>query len=717
MSFTKQILLGLFFGVSVGLFLGEYASSLSTAGDIYIALLQMTVLPYIVVSLVANLGRISWAESRSLLLSAIWVLGILLSLGMMMLIVIPHAFPEWQSGAFFRTALIEPSKTLDLVALYIPANPFSSLANNVVPAVVLFSILLGVGISGVPGSSGFLQGLDVIEAGLNRINKMVIKLTPIGVFAIAAGTASSISLDELSRLQAYLITYSVIALVMSFIVLPLLVSAVTPFRYRDLLSIPKDTLIMIFAAAKIIVLMPQLVENVKTLFKQYDLHDENVESGAEVLMPLAYPFPNLGTYIILMFVPFSAWYMGRSLDLSDQAIFQVASLLSSFVAPIIGIPFLLDLMHIPNDMMELFMMSTVYTDRIRVVLGAVHLLSLTVVVLSIRRGVFKWNAIALLKAIGISVLAIVISLTAVRLYLNNVMDAEYTGDKALVEMRRMDRTVPVTVYKNSLPEATVQGGEHLNRIAQIKQRGTVRVAYLAEALPFAFSNQEGEVVGFDIEMAHRLAFDLGVNLELIRVKHKDINTLFASGQIDIVMSGIAITAQRALEWEFSVSPMDFTLALLVEDHRRKEFTSLSGLQDIPNLKLGTVMSDAAFKHLLAYEVPSAELVNVSSPRAFLKGDRPSIDAIVYSAEGGSAWTLLYPAYSVVVPEPRKIKLSMAYPTPKNDIVWARFVSEWVTIKKKEGTVSALFDHWIEGKGAEDDSPRWSVIRNILHWVD
>ena len=90
---------------------------------------------------------------------------------------------------------------------------------------------------------------------------------------------------------------------------------------------------------------------------------------------------------------------------------------------------------------------------------------------------------------------------------------------------------------------------------------------------------------------------------------------------------------------------------------------------------------------------------------------------MYSAEGGSAWTLIYPAYSVVVPKPGEIKLTMAYPVPRGEREWARFVSEWIAVKQKEGSVSALFTHWIEGRGAEDLTPRWSIVRNVLHWVD
>ena len=44
-------------GVACGLFFGEYCRSLSLLGNAYIGLLQMTVLPYIVFSLIGNIGR------------------------------------------------------------------------------------------------------------------------------------------------------------------------------------------------------------------------------------------------------------------------------------------------------------------------------------------------------------------------------------------------------------------------------------------------------------------------------------------------------------------------------------------------------------------------------------------------------------------------------------------------------------------------------------
>jgi Na+/H+-dicarboxylate symporter/ABC-type amino acid transport substrate-binding protein len=716
MSFTKKILLGLTLGILTGIFFGEMTAPFSIGGEVYIGLLQMTVLPYIVVSLISNIGGISWIERRGLVVAALVVLACLLLLGVAVLAVVPMAFPVWDSASFFSASLIAAPKVIDLVALYIPSNPFASLANNLVPASVLFSIMLGIGIGGIPGKQGLLNALDVLASGLNEINKMVIKLTPIGVFAIAAGTASTISLTEVGKLQTYLVTYTVIALTLSFVVLPLLVAAVTPFRYRDLLSIPRDTLITIFATAKIIVVLPQLVENIRELFRRYDLEDDEVSHGAQILLPLAYPFPNLGTFTILMFIPFSAWYLGNNLDLSEQLAFYGSAFLSSFVAPIIGIPFLLDVLKIPSDMMELFVMSTVYTDRIRVVLGAVHLLSLAIVVLAFKRGVFKMNTARLLKALLISAMVFFGSLLGVRIYLSQALDSNYSLDQELVTMRWMDRPIPARQYNDDLPPpepALGVGG----RLATIENRGSLRVGYLKDSLPFAFRNDKGEVVGFDVEMAHHLATDLDVGLEMVRIEREDISKLFDSGQVDIVMSGLATTPTRAKQWDFGKAPMDLTLGFLVPDHQRKQYADIDALRSRKDLALGVVQSDPAFSRWVQRGLPLAKIVEIPSPRLFLRGERKDLDAVVYSAEGGSAWTLIYPNYNIVVPQNMQIKIPMGYPLPKGDTEWSRFVSMWVEMNIKNGTVDNLFKHWIGGGGAEPKEPRWSVIRDVLHWVD
>jgi Na+/H+-dicarboxylate symporter/ABC-type amino acid transport substrate-binding protein len=716
MTFTRKILTGLFIGIALGLFFGEIVAPLEAGGRIFIGMLQMTVLPYIMLSLIINLGRISWAESRGLLLTLILVFAIFLLLGAIVLLMTPLAFPPIESASFFKTSLVAAPPIIDLVKLYVPSNPFASMANNMVPAVVLFSIFVGIGLSGVPRNGALLDALDVMAEALNKINKLMIQLTPYGVFFIAASTAGTLSLDEVFRLQGFIITYTLLVLVMSFIIMPMFLTALTPFKMKDLLGTTKDSLITIFATAKIIVLLPQLIDDILRLFKRYDLDNEVVEQESQIALPLAYPFPHLGTYVILMFIAFAAWYVGRPLDASDQLTLQGASIFSSFISPLVGIPFLLDIMRLPADVMELFIVSTVYTDRVRVVLGAMHLIVMTVIVLAIRRGVFQpdWRKVA--TASVVSIVALIAVLLGTRAYLTSATAGEYHGHDQLLQIQWRKRAVEAVTYNEALPPVDT-GVADLERLERISARGTLRVGYLPDSLPWAFVNEQGEVTGFDIELANLLAMDLGVKLEIVRIQWPQINELLDRGQIDIVMSGITRTPERLHNYHFAGSPLNLTMGLLVADHQRKRFGSVDDIAAMKNLSIGVVQNDDAFQRSLKLSLPHAEIIGIESPRPFLRGQRSDIDAVLYSAEGGSAWTLIYPDYSIVVPQPAETRLPTGFIVSHDEDDWAEYVDEWVNMQKLNGSVNRLFEHWIQGRGAESTEPRWSVIRNVLGWVN
>ena len=716
MSCPRKILLGLVLGLALGLFLGEIVAPLEAGGRIFIGMLQMTVLPYIMLSLIINLGRITWAESRGLLLTLIGVFAIFLLLGATVLFLTPVAFPPIESASFFKSSLVTAPPVMDLVGLYIPSNPFASMANNVVPAVVLFSIFVGIGLSSVPGNGHLLDALDVMADALNKVNKLMIQLTPYGVFFIAASTAGTLSMEEVFRLQGFIITYTLLVLVMSFIIMPLFLTALTPFKVRDLLGSTKDSMITIFATAKIIVLLPQLIDDILKLFRRYDLEDETVEHEAQIVLPLAYPFPHLGTYVILMFIAFAAWYVGRPLDAADQLTLQGASIFSSFISPLVGIPFLLDIMRLPADVMELFIVSTVYTDRIRVVLGAMHLITMTVIVLAIRRGVFQPNWRKVAMATVISVVSVLAVLLGTRAYLASATAGEYQGYDKLLHIQWKERTVEAVSYKDKLPPAdpssAIQG-----RLSAITARGTLRVGYLPDSLPWAFVNDQGVVTGFDIELAHLLAMDLDVKLEIVRINFGQINELLASGQIDIVMSGLARTPDRLREFRFAGTPLELTLGLLVPDHQRKRYATIEQVRALTDVTIGVVQGDDAFLRRLQTALPQVKIEHIESPRPFLRGNQTGVDAVLYSAEGGSAWTLIYPDYSIVVPQPANARLPAGFIVPRNDDDWAIYVDEWMNMNRMDGGVDRLFDHWIQGQGAEPTEPRWSVIRDVLGWVD
>ncbi len=63
---TARILIGLGLGILVGLFFGDYAAPFKYVADVYLRLLQMTVLPYVIVSVIAGFGALDGSKARIL---------------------------------------------------------------------------------------------------------------------------------------------------------------------------------------------------------------------------------------------------------------------------------------------------------------------------------------------------------------------------------------------------------------------------------------------------------------------------------------------------------------------------------------------------------------------------------------------------------------------------------------------------------------------------
>jgi hypothetical protein len=85
------------------------------------------------------------------------------------------------------------------------------------------------------------------------------------------------------------------------------------------------------------------------------------------------------------------------------------------------------------------------------------------------------------------------------------------------------------------------------------------------------------------------------------------------------------------------------------------------------------------------------------------------------AERGSAITLLYPAYTVVVPQPGAIRMPLTYPLAPDER-WREFVNTRLRLKKGDGTIDRLYERWILGRSPRNRSQRWSVLHDVLGWV-
>ena len=134
------------------------------------------------------------------------------------------------------------------------------------------------------------------------------------------------------------------------------------------------------------------------------------------------------------------------------------------------------------------------------------------------------------------------------------MSQEYSKDKVLASMQLLHEPVESTVARTPSPAPETS----LPPLETIDARKVLRVGFLPDALPYAFFNKDGGLVGFDIELAHRLAREMGVTLAFVPVDRQTMAAQLADGYCDLVMSGVVVTTDRAREILFSDSYLDET---------------------------------------------------------------------------------------------------------------------------------------------------------------
>ncbi len=317
MSLATKVLIGFVVGVVAGVFFGELISPLGIVGDAYIGLLQMTVLPYVFVSLIFGLGRLSSGNAGILVKRAITLLGILWAVALVFIVVMPLAYPQAESGSYFSTSLVEPSPKFDFINLFIPKNPFNSLATGTVPAVVVFAMGVGAALIGIENKQPILDALDTISTSLSRVSKFIARLSPIGVFAITARAAGTLDFAEMQSLEIYFATYLVFWFALAIWFLPMFATAVLPLKYREIMGPARDALITAFATGSVFVVLPLLADHAKDLVKRCAPESKDAPGAVDVLIPLAFAFPGPGEILILGFIVFASWLSGVAISLAQ----------------------------------------------------------------------------------------------------------------------------------------------------------------------------------------------------------------------------------------------------------------------------------------------------------------------------------------------------------------------------------------------------------------
>ncbi len=266
MSLTTQIMIAMGAGAVLGILLNVFADIpfvneylvlglLHVVGAMFIAALQMMVVPLVFVSLVvgvtsmgnlASLGRMSVKALALYLFTTAVAVTIALTLAVA---VSPGEGVQTATQAA-EVQIKEPPPLTRLLIDMVPTNPVKAMAQGNMLQIIVFSMLFGVAIT-MAGRQGrhVVRLFKDLNAGIMHMVDIVMRLAPYGVFALIAKAFASQGLDLIAPLIAYFLTFTAAIALHGLGTYPLLVRVLAGLNPITFLRKMRDPATFAFSTA------------------------------------------------------------------------------------------------------------------------------------------------------------------------------------------------------------------------------------------------------------------------------------------------------------------------------------------------------------------------------------------------------------------------------------------------------------------------------------
>ncbi|WP_455475805.1 L-cystine transporter [Bartonella sp. B17] len=256
---TLGLILGLVFGSALQIIYGEGEITLlksvewfNIVGDGYISLLQMIVMPLVFVSIVLAVSHLhSIYDVGKISVAAVSILLFTTALSALIGVFVANFFGLTANGLihgeesvsavlFHHTSQLEGMSAPKMILSFIPKNPFAELGGikqTSVISVVIFSAFLGAAATLLKqddpdkGEKALLF-IQVAQSWIMRLVRIVIALTPYGIFALMTKLGATSNIADILKLLVFVIA-SYVGIILMFGIHGVLlgISGINPFRF------------------------------------------------------------------------------------------------------------------------------------------------------------------------------------------------------------------------------------------------------------------------------------------------------------------------------------------------------------------------------------------------------------------------------------------------------------------------------------------------------
>jgi polar amino acid transport system substrate-binding protein len=232
-------------------------------------------------------------------------------------------------------------------------------------------------------------------------------------------------------------------------------------------------------------------------------------------------------------------------------------------------------------------------------------------------------------------------------------------------------------------------------IEQVLQRGALRVG-MSTFVPWAMKDKTGKLIGFEIDVATRLAKDTGVKVEYVPTKWAGIIPALLTGKFDVIIGGMGILPQRNLKVNFTM-PYDYSGMSIVA--HKKLADGFSKLQDFNRedvtitARLGSTAEVAARKYM-----PKAKLRLFNDESQVIQEVRNGqVHALVASSPLPEFMAIENPDILFLPLKDTFTKEPIGFAVRKGDVDTLNYFNNWIRVVESEGWLKERKQYWFGTK--------------------
>ena len=242
------------------------------------------------------------------------------------------------------------------------------------------------------------------------------------------------------------------------------------------------------------------------------------------------------------------------------------------------------------------------------------------------------------------------------------------------------------------------GHENVSTVEKVLQRKVLKVG-MSTFVPWAMKDKTGKLIGFEIDVARRLAEDMGVGIKFVPTKWSGIIPALMTGKFDVIIGGMGILPKRNLKVNFSI-PYDYTgMSMVAHSKKAPGFSKLADFNK-PEItiaaRLGSTAVTAAQKHM-----PRAKLrLFDDESQAYQELANGRVHAVVGSAPTPAFQALKYPDRLYLPLKQPFTREPIGFAVTKGDPDTLNFFNNWIRVVTAEGWIDERKHYWFRTKDWE-----------------